>query len=258
MDCVEQGIISTVDTGVELKWGNIEAVMKMIDKIATREGFGDTLAEGSKRAAEKIGKNASDYAVQVKGMEVPMHDPRAFHGMGLSYATGIRGACHTNDLTYIVEQGIVVWPEVGINGGYDQKSSVGKAEVVTISQNLGQIVNSAPMCYMLMSVVSSAELVDLLSAASGFDYTLGELIANGDRIWMLKRGISNLMGITATDDRLPKQILTPPPDGAAAGSAPDLQLMLKEFYEIRGLDSNGRPTKEKLESLELGELAAKL
>ncbi|MBM3131790.1 MAG: aldehyde ferredoxin oxidoreductase, partial [Chloroflexi bacterium] len=84
MDCYEQGIIGTADTdGIDLKWGSIEAVMRMIDKIAARKGFGDVLAEGVKRAAARIGKNASRYAVEVKGMEVPMHDPRAFHGLGL-------------------------------------------------------------------------------------------------------------------------------------------------------------------------------
>lgn len=258
MDCVEQGIIGSDDTGVELKWGNIEAVIKMIDMIATRDGFGDTLAEGSKRAAEKIGGNASDYAVQIKGLEVPMHDPRAFHSMGLSYATNVRGACHTSDMNYSAEQGIFVWPEIGINGGYDQKSSTGKAELTVAAQDMGQVMNSVPICYLLMSVITSAELVELTNAASGFDYTLEELMTCGERMWMLKRGMSNLMGMTAADDTLPKQILTPTPDGAIAGSVPDLELMLKEFYEIRKLDSNGRPGKEKLESLGLGDLAAKL
>lgn len=259
MDCYEQGLITKEDTdGIELTWGNVDAVMKMIDKIATREGFGDTLADGAKRAAARIGKNASDYAVEVKGLEVPMHDPRAFHGLGLSYAVGIRGACHTNDLAYVIEQGIVSWPEAGINPGYEQKSSVGKAEMVRNAQNIGQLTNSATLCYLLMPIITVEEFVSLLNAASGFDYTIEELTQAGERIWMLKRGLNNLMGMTAVDDRLPHQILTPPPDGGAVGSVPDLDLMLKEFYELRGLDSNGRPDKGKLESLELGELAAKL
>ncbi|MBM3132773.1 MAG: hypothetical protein FJZ95_07060, partial [Chloroflexi bacterium] len=175
-----------------------------------------------------------------------------------AYATGIRGACHTNDLIYMIEQGIIQWPEIGIQGSYQQKSSVGKADVVRISQNLGQVMNSAPLCYMLMPIITSAELVRLLNAASGVDYTLGELMTAGERIWMLKRGLNSLMGATAADDRLPRQILTPPPDGAAAGSVPDLELMLKEFHELRGLDPIGRPRSDKLESLGLGDLAARL
>jgi aldehyde:ferredoxin oxidoreductase len=259
MDCYEQGIISSKDAdGIELKWGDAASVMKMIDKIATRDGFGDVLAEGAKRGAERIGKNASDYAVVIKGMEVPMHDPRALHGLGLSYATGVRGACHTNDMTIAVEEGFFSWPEVGLVGPVDNKSSVGKAEVVVICQNLGMIFSSAPMCFLLANVVKPQELVDLISAASGFDYTIEELVTAGERIWMLKRGLDNLMGVTAADDRLPKQILTAQTEGGAAGSVPDLELMLKEYYPLRGLDSNGRPTKEKLASLGLPDLAAKL
>ncbi|MFO8011616.1 MAG: aldehyde ferredoxin oxidoreductase family protein [Dehalococcoidia bacterium] len=259
MDCYEKGIITSADTdGVELKWGNVEAVMKLIDKIANRDGFGNVLADGAKRAAGKIGGNAADYAVVVKGLEVPMHDPRAFHGLGLSYAVGIRGACHTNDLTYSVEQGIVAWPDAGLPGGYEQKSSAGKAEMVLASQNLGQVVNSAPLCYLLMSVISPMEFVELTSAASGFDYTLDELLECGERIWMLKRGLNNLMGITAADDTLPSQVLTSPPDGPAVGSVPDLDLMLKEFYSLRGLDDGGKPERAKLEALGLFDLAARL
>ncbi len=259
MDCFEHGVIGLKDTdGIDLTWGNAEAVLNMIGKIARRDGFGDVLADGSKRGAQRIGKNASDYSVEVKGLEVPMHDPRGVHSMGLSYATGIRGACHTNDVTFTIGQGILVWPEIGITGGYEQKSSEGQAEMVMISQNLGQITNSAVMCYMLMSVINGEDLVDLMRAASGFDYDLKEVMECGERIWNLKRGLSNLMGITAADDRLPKQILTPTTEGGAAGSVPNLELMLKEYYPLRGLDANGRPSKEKLNSLGLSDLAAKL
>ena len=259
MDCYEQGIIGLRDTnGVELRWGNVDSVMKMIDKIATRDGLGDVLAEGAKQGAERIGKSASDYAVVIKGMEVPMHDPRALHGLGLSYATGIRGACHTNDLTIAVEEGFFSWPEVGLVGPIENKSSVGKAKVVVICQNLGMIFGSAPMCFLLANVIKPQELVDLMNAAIGFDYTIEELMTTGERIWMLKRGLNNLMGVTAADDRLPKQILTAHTEGGAAGSVPDIELMLKEYYPLRGLDSNGRPTKEKLDGLGLPDLAAKL
>ncbi|MBM4462971.1 MAG: aldehyde ferredoxin oxidoreductase family protein [Chloroflexi bacterium] len=259
MDCYEHGIIGSKDTGgIELVWGNADAALKMIDKIARRDGFGDVLAEGSKRAAQRIGKNASDYAVEIKGMEVPMHDPRGEHGLGLSYATGVRGACHTNDVTFSIEQGIFIWPEIGITGGYDQKSSDGKAQVVVISQNVGMVCNSAVICYMLMSVINGEDMVGLINAASGFDYDLQEVMQCGERIWHLKRGLSNLMGITAADDRLPRQILTPTTEGGAAGSAPDIKRMLTEYYPLRGLDAKGRPLKEKLNGLGLSALAAKL
>ncbi len=98
----------------------------------------------------------------------------------------------------------------------------------------------------------------MLSAASGFDYTFEEVEECAERMWHMKRGLDNLMGVTVADDRLPRQILTPPTDGGAAGSAPDLALMLKEFYPARGLGADGRPSKETLHRLGLSELAAKL
>lgn len=259
MDCFENGILSAKDAdGLELKWGNADAVMKLVPKVARREGFGDVLAEGAKRAAEKIGKNASDYAVVVKGMEVPMHDPRANHGMGLAYATGARGACHTNDITYSVGVGIVNWPEFGLAPGVATMQSQGMGEMVKNAQNLGQVYGSAIICYMTVSVMDGEDLIDIMQSASGFDYTLEELKECAERIWLLKRGISNLMGITAADDTLPKQILTATKDGGAAGSVPDLQLMLKEYYPVRGLGADGRPTKEALTRVGLADLAAKL
>jgi len=259
MDCWEQGILTADDTdGLELTWGNADAVMELIKKIGVRDGFGAILADGCKRASEQIGKGAEAYAVHVKGMEVPMHDPRAFHGLALSYATGVRGACHTNDPIYSIEQGIMIWPEIGINGGYEQKTSEGKAELVVIAQNVGQVYNAAVLCYLLMSIVNEQEFVDLIRTSSGFDYDMKELMECGERIWMLKRGMNNLMGFTAKDDKVPKQIVTPFTDGPAAGSEPKIDMMLKEYYPLRNLDEDGKPQKDKLEGLGLSDLAGKL
>lgn len=258
-DCFENGLITSKDTdGIELKWGDDAAVLKMIEKIARREGFGDVLAEGSKRAARKIGGNAADYAVEIKGMEVPMHDPRANYILGLGYATGVRGACHTNDASYAISSGILDWADIGLPIGIDVKKNEGAGEWAKHAQDLGQIYNAAAFCYMLIFVVNGEDVAELLSAASGFDYTFKEIEECGERIWHMKRGLNNLMGITAADDRLPKKILTPTKEGGAAGSVPDIALMLKEFYPARGLGADGRPSKETLDRLGLSELAAKL
>ena len=124
IECFENGIIGPKDTdGIELAWGNHRAIIALAEKMAKREGFGDILADGARVAAETIGNGADQYAIHIKGQELPMHDPRAFHGLALSYATCVRGACHTNDPIYSIEQGIMIWPEIGINGGYDQKTS---------------------------------------------------------------------------------------------------------------------------------------
>ncbi len=260
MDWWEQGIITAEDTGgIELKWGDDTAVLAMIAKIAAREGFGGLLSEGSRRAARKKGGKASEYAVEVKGMEVPMHDPRANYLVGLSYATGVRGACHTNDVSYSVGTGILDWPDIGLGvGTVNVKQNEGAAAAVKHCQDLGQIIGSAALCYMTILALDGEDVAELMSAASGFDYSFEELVECGERIWHTKRGLSNLMGIKAEDDRLPRQILTPPTDGGARGSAPGLDIMLKEFYPARGLDSEGRPSKETLDRLGLSELSAKL
>jgi len=259
MDCFDNGLIGKKDTdGIELKWGEPGGVLKMVDKIARRDGFGDILAEGSKRAAEKIGKNAADYTAEVKGLEVPMHDPRAGHGLGLAYATSIRGACHLQHGNLYAELNILLRPEIGMAGPYPGKASEGKAEMTVISENLGMVVNAAVICWFAILSLSIEDLLYALRATSGFDYDLKEMMECGERVWMLKRGLDNLMGITAADDRLPKRIMTATTEGGAAGFVPDMELMLKEYYRLRPLDASGRPTKEKLQSLGLSELAAKL
>jgi aldehyde:ferredoxin oxidoreductase len=261
MDCFEQGILTAKDLdGIELKWGDADAVMKMITKIAVRDGFGATLAEGTRRAAQKIGQGASEYAVEVKGLEVPMHDPRAHHGLGLAYATSARGACHTNDPAYSISTGIFDWPDFGLTPllAAELKDSKIWGPVIKNSQDLGQIINSGVFCYMLGLVMNADDLMDLLSSSSGFDYTFLEIQECGERIWHMKRGVSNLMGITASDDTLPKRILTPTSEGPAAGSKIDLELMLRDYYPARGLNPDGRPSKETLDRLGLSDLAAKL
>ena len=151
------------------------------------------------------------------------------------------------------------WQRSPIPGGDgDRVDSEGKAEVTVICENLGMLTNAAVLCQFAMISISVGDLVEALRATTGFDYDLEELMRCGERIWMLKRGLNNLMGVTAADDRLPKRILTPLKDGPAAGSVPNMELMLKEYYGLRGLDGNGRPIKEKLHSLGLSDLAAKL
>jgi aldehyde:ferredoxin oxidoreductase len=187
-----------------------------------------------------------------------MHDPRANYLAGLGYATGVRGACHTNDASYAISSTILDWPEIGLPLGIDTKKNEGAAVFVKHAQDLGQIFNAAVFCYMIIFVLHGEDMAELLSAASGFDYTFKEIEECAERIWITKRGIDNLMGITPADDRLPRQILTPNKEGGAAGQAPNLEVMLKEFYPVRGLGADGRPTKETLNRLGIPELSAKL
>ncbi len=258
MECFEKGLISSKEIEGQLRWGNVDDVLSLMDKIAHRKGFGAVLAEGSRSAAKKIGKNAADFTVEVKGLEFAMYDVRGSHGHGLGFIMSNRGACHVASEIGKIESSWNTWPDIGITGGYDPKADDGKGELNFICENVAMLANSVTLCQFSLMSFSITELAQVLSAATGFDYDLNEIMQCGERIWMLQRGLNNLMGVTAADDRMPKRLLTPVPDGGAAGSVPDVELMLKDYYKARGLDAKGRPLKEKLTSLGLSELAAKL
>ena len=259
IECFEKGLITSKDlNGGQLRWGNADDVLAIMDKITYRKGFGDVLAEGSRSAAKKIGKNAEDYTVEIKGLEFAMYDIRGSHGHGLGFMMSNRGACHVASEIGKIESSWNTWPEIGITGGYDPKADEGKGELNFICENVSMLSNSATLCQFCLMSISLNELAEALKAATGFDYDLKEILECGERIWMIQRGLNNLMGVTSADDRMPKRMMTPLPDGGAAGSVPNVELMLKDYYKARGLDAKGRPLKEKLVSLGLSELAAKL
>jgi aldehyde:ferredoxin oxidoreductase len=259
MEAFEKGLINKNDTdGIDLTWGNISGAIELLHKIAKKEGIGALLSEGSREAAKRLGKGADEFAVEVKGLEAPMHDPRGFHGMGLAYMTSIRGACHLMHLALGVEQGITTYLEAGFQENYAGQTSEGKAEVIKLCEDLGLPCNSLVICEFVAWTLSANDLAEMVRVTTGFDFTLKDLLACGERTWLLKRGLGNMMGVRPRDDRLPKRILTPLKEGAAAGSIPDVEKLLREYYEIRGLDKGGRPKKEVLIKAGLEVLAKRL
>ena len=259
MDCYEQGIITVRDTGgVELRWGDIDAALKMVEQIALRRGIGDLLAEGSQAAALKLGKGAEELVNAVKGLEAPAHDPRGFHGMGLEYAVGYRGACHLQHMSLYIEQGMNPFTEAGLQSDYVGPDSDGKARMAVLSQNLGVPAGSACICIFVFACLEAKDVADMIHTVTGWEFGVKELLAMGERLWLLQRGMTNLMGARAKDDMLPRSLLTPLKDGMAAGSAPDLKRMLQEYYALRGLDDDGYPRREVLERAGLHILAEKL
>jgi aldehyde:ferredoxin oxidoreductase len=259
MEAFEKGLITRKDTdGIDLTWGNMAGVIELLHKIAKKEGIGEVLSEGSREAAKRLGKGAEEFAVEVKGLEAPMHDPRGFHGMGLAYMTSIRGACHLMHLALSVEQGITTYTDAGFQENYIGQTSEGKAEMIKLCEDLGLPCNSLVICEFVAWTLSANELVEMVRVTTGFDFTLKDLLACGERIWLLKRGLGNMMGVSAKDDRLPRRILTPLKEGAAAGSIPDVEKLLSEYYKIRGLDGDGKPKKEVLIKAGLEGLAKKL
>jgi aldehyde:ferredoxin oxidoreductase len=130
--------------------------------------------------------------------------------------------------------------------------------MIKLCEDLGLPCNSLVICEFVAWTLSANELVEMVRVTTGFDFTLKDLLACGERIWLLKRGLGNMMGVSAKDDRLPRRILTPLKEGAAAGSIPDVEKLLSEYYKIRGLDGDGKPKKEVLIKAGLEGLAKKL
>ncbi len=284
MDCFDKGILTARDTGgedpsgfaarvrggpgggearsaeqppgakdpsgfaAELRWGDMDAVLRVMGMIARREGFGDLLAEGVRGAAARIGKGAADLAVHVKGLEAPFHDPHGWHGLGLAYMMSTRGACHLQHLVHPIEQGMVYFDGIGLEENYEGQASAGKGRMVKTAEDLGVPCNALVLCEFVAWCMSPADMAAVLSAVTGFGYDVPEYLRTGARIWLLKRGLCNLMGVTSADDVLPPKILAPYSEGAAAGSVPDQDLMRREYYAERGLEPDGRPSPATLDA----------
>ncbi|MHA1230746.1 MAG: aldehyde ferredoxin oxidoreductase family protein, partial [Candidatus Helarchaeota archaeon] len=216
----DKGIIKAEDVGFELKWGDIDPAIKLIEMISKREGFGDILAEGSYRVALKYNAPLNEVAV-VNKMEIPFHDPRAFFGMALTYATSPRGACHMTADNYETDLGAPE-PDLGIISG-DRQSMEGKAQTVANLQNYRAVYAAAIMCNF--SFISAKEFCDLLTNITGIKYKVNDLKLLGERLFNLKRIFNIKMGITAENDQLP-EIMLRPLDGGTEGKVPDIKQML--------------------------------
>ena len=252
-ECFEEGLITVQDTdGLELVWGNGDAIVRLVEKIGRREGIGDLLADGCRKAAEQLGGDATHYALHVKGLELPMHDPRAFSSWAVSYGTSNRGACHIQAPTFWVERGLT-FPAIGLDNPGDRFACEGKGRLTKIFQDFCEVVESAGICkFALYGDFRSQQVISLLRCATGFDFEQEEVMKLGERSFNLKRMINVRCGISGKDDRLPERILSLAlHEGGTKGYLPDQQRMLAEYYRERGWDEKGIPTPEKLKELGL-------
>jgi len=250
----EKGLITLQDTGgLELKWGNVDVVRRLVKMTAYREGLGNLIAQGSRRLGKYFG--AEEEAVQVNGLEVAYHDPRDVSGMALAYATSPRGACHNQSDYFFVDWGHTI-PEIGIEY-FPRQVEAEKSANVARHQNWRTVYNAMVMC--IFANVAPQMQVDLINAACGYDWTVGEMMKAGERGWNMKRAVNNRLGLTAANDKLPKALLEPLPTGGTEGFVPDIQGMLSAYYAARGWDEKtGYPTKEKLLALGLVDVAKDL
>jgi aldehyde:ferredoxin oxidoreductase len=250
----EMGVINREDTGgIELKWGDVDAIEELVRLTGSREGIGDLLAQGSKRFAAHFG--VEEEAVQVNGLEVAYHDPRGVSGMAISYATSPRGACHNQSDYFFVDWGHS-HEQLGIEF-LSRHAQAEKSASVARHQDWRTVFNAIVMC--IFANVEPNVQVMLINAACGLDWTVEDMMRAGERAWNLKRAINNRLGLTRVNDRLPKALMTPFPDGGSEGFVPDLEGMLIAYYEARGWDeATGKPTREKLTELGMEDVAKDL
>ena len=230
----------------EIRWGNEKIVLKLLDQIIRREGIGNILAEGVKIMAEKLGVDP-DLAAHVKGLEIPMHDPRAYLGQALTYMTSCTGANHNKGDFYNIDGDAASYQKIRKKDRF----TVNKREkAIMLYQDFTNIYDSAVICNF--THLNDTALARLLKASTGIESlgNSGNLFKIGERASNLKRLISCKLGCRREDDYLPKIVSTALETGGSAGIAVDLEENLKVYYEKRGWDwQTGWPTKEKLEKL---------
>jgi aldehyde:ferredoxin oxidoreductase len=268
MECFEKGLLTLQDTdGIELRFGNAEAMLAMLERIAHREGIGDLLAEGSRIAAQRIGQGAEAYAIEVKGVEMGMHEPRLKQGLGLTYAVNPHGADHGSGIH---------------DTGYDQEGpglqaaymlglldpmpldDLGPAKVraAMYLQVWRNTLDAVSLC--LFVPYDYRQVVEIVRAVTGWNTSLWELMKGGERIATLARVYNLREGLTAADDRLPERFFTPPTAGAlhenrVAIDPKALDGAKRLYYQMMGWDGEtGVPHRWKLEELGIGWTAAHL
>ena len=247
----EMGTITKKNTGeIILRWGDVKAVEQLLHLTARCEGIGKYLALGSRRFGQHF--SAEDEAVQVNGLEVAYHDPRAFSGMALVYATSPRGACHNQSEYFFVDIGQAD-SSLGLES-YPRQAGGEKAANVARHQDWQTVFNALVMCTFANIPVET--VVALINTACGLEWGVEDLFRAGERAWNLKRAINNRMGLTRANDKLPKAFLEPYADGGSAGYVPPFAEMLDAYYIARGWDPvTGRPIREKLQALSLADVA---
>ncbi|RLF54606.1 MAG: aldehyde:ferredoxin oxidoreductase [Thermoplasmata archaeon] len=255
MDLYENGILTKDDTdGIDLRFGNPDAVVKMVERIARREGIGDILAEGVKRAAERIGKGAERYAVHVRGMEPPAYDVRGIKGMGLAFMTSPRGACHLRSGAYALELVGKFWKYEGV----DRLSAKNKGQEIADMENFMAIYDALGVCKFSRGLFLLEGFHDILLATTGMDYSEDDLLKIGERICNLKHLFNLKCGWKREDVKLPPKIRIPIPDGPSKGSyisEEEEREMLDDYFRARGWTRDGRIPDKKLRELGIEEFA---
>jgi aldehyde:ferredoxin oxidoreductase len=256
MECWEKGLITAKDTsGLDLSWGNHKALVTLVHWIANREGFGRLLAKGVKRASEAI-PGSSRYAMHVKGLEPPAQGVRGLKAWALAWAVASRGADHLR--AFPLPENI--WREedavkfFGTRDAVDRFQYNGKARLVKWCEEFSAITDCLEMCKIpaMAMMIPVENMAEMLSAATGVEFTAEQLMTVGERVVNLERLYNGKLGFDRKDDRLPDRMREEPvPEGNSKGQVVDENQMLDTYYQLRGWDGRGLPTSEKLARLEI-------
>ena len=238
MEMAEKGYVKH-----QIRFGDAQGMLKLVEQIAKREDIGNELAEGSFRFATKYGH--PEYSMSSKKQELPAYDPRGIQGYGLATATSVRGGDHV--------YGYMISPEVlGAPEKLDPYVTKGKPQWVKTFQDLTASIDAAGMCLFSSFALDAQDYADLLTATTGMKIDAAELLKIGERIWNLQKLYNIKRGLGRNDDTLPARLLNEPlREGAPAGQVWRRDEMLDEYYTLRGWDKEGTPTQEKLKGLGL-------
>ena len=258
MECYERGVITKEDTdGIELTWGNAAAMVAMVEKIARREGFGAVLADGSKLAAERIGKGSEKWAIQIGGQDIPAHDGRAELGFGWGYVCDPTPGRHTStQIKQCHEAGIqfatsdeLQFPKL------NELDVEANAAVYATASDLDRLWTSTGLC--IFGQPELLPLAEVISAVTGWDFTLAEGLKAGRRIQTLRQAFNIREGLNTSEWRLPERLTAITSTGPTAGKKVDFKAMKEKGYEALGWDAaTGKPLESTLEELGLKELGS--
>jgi aldehyde:ferredoxin oxidoreductase len=255
MECFENGLVSEKDVdGLNLRFANVEAMLAILEKIARREGMGDLLSRGSKKAAEEIGRGSMEFAIQVKGLEIPYHEPRLNQGLGLHYSLHAPGADH---VTGVIDSGLpslmATWESLDVAEMMPPTElSARKVRMVYELGLLRGLPNHLGLCSFMPW--NAKEYGEAVEAATGWEVTLYKLMKAAERGMTMMRLFNLREGLTREDDRLPARLHAPPSDGPLKGVAMDPEALRKSqemYYQMMGWDKDGIPTQACLAALDL-------
>jgi len=260
IECYENGILTKDDTdGIELTWGNHQAIVAISEKIAKREGLGEILADGTRIASQKIGKGSEQFAMHLGGQEIPMHDPRCTPGYGTTYCTDATPARHMQGGSSYLESGFVI-PGIPLKQ-MEKYVYKGKGEIHRYMSNFSHIVNASGLCYFAVWIYGVEMIPQFIKYITGRNYTLEDLLTIGERIANLRMAFNIREGVRLSDWKVPGRMIGDPPltTGPLKGITIDLQTLISKYCEKMGWDpKTGKPSEEKLKELGLENIAKDL